>query len=318
MAEIGRDPRVAKGYLDAGLPVAIPTETVYGLGANALDEQALLRIFEAKQRPFFDPLIVHIHGISEVSTYAAEFPDQARQLAMACWPGPLTIILPKRSIVPDLATAGHPTVALRVPDHPLTLELLRSLDYPLAAPSANPFGYISPTLPAHVQEQLGYRIPYILDGGPCRVGLESTIVSFAGGSPMLLRLGGMDPVKLKSILGELPEKLHTHSDPDAPGQMDRHYAPGTGFMIEDNLEDQLGALSGKRVALIRFSAHSMKKVAVEFLLSPAGNTAEAALNLFRMLREADAGGFDAIIAELVPDEGLGRAVNDRLRRAAHR
>lgn len=317
MAVIGRDLLVAKGYLDAGLPVAIPTETVYGLGANALDEQALLRIFEAKQRPFFDPLILHISGIAEVEKYAAEFPDQARQLAIACWPGPLTIILPKKTIVPDLATAGHPTVALRVPDHLLSLELLRSLDYPLAAPSANPFGYISPTLPAHVQEQLGDRIPYILDGGPCRVGLESTIVSFAGDSPLLLRLGGMDPVKLAEILGELPEKLHTHSDPDAPGQMDRHYSPGTGFMLEADLNAQLGALSGKRVALIRFSDYSGLEVAAEFLLSPAGNTAEAALNLFRILREADVGNFDMIIAQTVPDKGLGRAVNDRLRRAAH-
>ena len=318
MAEIGRDIGMAKGFLDAGQPVAIPTETVYGLGANALSEAALLKVFEAKQRPFFDPLIVHIREMAEVEKYAAEFPGPARLLAKTFWPGPLTLILPKKPNIPDLATAGHPTVALRVPDHPLTLELLRSLDYPLAAPSANPFGYISPTRADHVQQQLGARIPYILDGGPCRVGLESTIVSFAGASPLLLRLGGMDPMLLKEILGELPEKLHTHSDPDAPGQMDKHYSPGTRFMIEDNLEDQLAALSGKSVALIRFTKPSGHEVAGEFLLSRAGNTAEAALNLFRVLREADQGGFDMIIAQSVPEEGLGRAVNDRLRRAAHR
>ncbi|WP_405512000.1 L-threonylcarbamoyladenylate synthase [Spirosoma sp. KNUC1025] len=189
MAQIGTDRQIAKQLLEAGNVVSIPTETVYGLAANALNPDAVLTIFRVKNRPTFDPLIVHTDSLEKLDRFVSTIPESARDLASTYWPGPLTLLLPKKAIIPDLVTAGLPTVGIRIPNHPLTLALLNSLDFPLAAPSANPFGYISPTTAQHVADQLGLQVPYILDGGPATIGIESTIVGFDGNKPTVFRLG---------------------------------------------------------------------------------------------------------------------------------
>ncbi len=317
MTETGTDIAHAAASLAAGKLVAIPTETVYGLAANALNPQAVASIFEAKKRPFFDPLIVHIADISEVEKCAAYFPPLARKLAAAFWPGPLTLILTKTEIVPDLVTAGQPTVGLRVPNHPLTLALLKQVDFPLAAPSANPFGYVSPTRASHVASHLGNEVDYILDGGDCEVGLESTIIGFdTHDQPVILRLGGLEISRIEEITGELGENLHQNSNPAAPGQLDMHYAPRCLLVKQDDIALQLQEAENFKTALIRFTrpidGYDPEK---QFILAPDGSLKTAASRLFGILRQLDNEGYNLAIVENVPDEGLGRAINDRLKRA---
>src|SRR5882672_5472348 len=203
MAEIGKDIAKAATLLRQGKLVAIPTETVYGLAGNALNVEAVTRIFAAKNRPYFDPLIVHVPYPSSAGEYAERIPGKALDLMEQFWPGPLTVLLSKKNIVPDLVTAGLDRVGLRCPDHPMTLALLQSLPFPLAAPSANPFGYVSPTSPHHVNDQLGNEIEYILDGGECKVGVESTIVGFEDDTPTIYRLGGLQVEAIESITGRV-------------------------------------------------------------------------------------------------------------------
>jgi len=299
--------------LTKGGVVAFPTETVYGLGANAFDAAAVARIFEIKGRPRFDPLIVHICALQQAKSLVADFPLKARALARRFWPGPLTLVLPKTERVPDIVTAGLPTVAIRMPDHPLALALIRQTDAPLAAPSANPFGRVSPTTAEHVREQLGREVDMVLDGGPCRVGIESTILSLVDGKPMLLRAGGVAVEDIEAVVGPV---LRPHSDPDrpvAPGQLARHYAPRTPLVLctDDAPTD------GRRIGLLSFQEPptTLGFTAVE-VLSPGGSLREAAANLFAALHRLDSLGLDLIIAEAVPDTGLGLAINDRLGRAS--
>ncbi len=225
MALIGSDINRASRELDKGNLVGIPTETVYGLAGNALDPKVVAKIFSVKKRPTFDPLIVHIPSFQFLNTIVAEIPEKAEKLANHFWPGPITLVLPRKDTVPDLITSGLSTVAVRVPNHPLTLKLLDQLDYPLASPSANPFGYISPTAAEHVQQQLGDKIPYILNGGPCKVGIESTIIGFESSQPVLYRSGGIPLEAIKELIGELNTSVQT-SGVAAPGMSARHYAPG--------------------------------------------------------------------------------------------
>lgn len=302
--------------LKAGQLVAIPTETVYGLAANALDGQAVAAIFAAKNRPTFDPLIVHVKSLEAAKEYVTHMPDMARQLAEAFWPGPLTLLLPKKAIIPDLVTSGLPTVAVRVPRHPLTLELLQSLDFPLAVPSANPFGYISPTTAQHVEQQLGDKITYILDGGECRVGIESTIVSLNSETPKVLRLGGLRLEDIESIIGKVETSLHSSSDPLAPGMLKSHYAPrkrlylfGKKEFVEEDIEPNIGYLFYKKINSLSCEANCL-------YLSENGDLNEAAQNFFGYLRKLDASSVNEIRAELLPEIDIGRAINDRLRRAA--
>jgi len=314
MAEIGKDIIRAKQLLQEGQLVAIPTETVYGLAANALNEKAVLEIFKAKNRPHFDPLIVHVAGIAQAETLTTSFPDRAKALAQKFWPGPLTLLLPKKEIVPDLVTSGLNTVGLRCPDHALTLELLKSLPFPLAAPSANPFGYVSPTTPQHVNEQLGDKVAYILDGGECRVGIESTIIGFEN-TPTVYRLGGLALEILEPITGPLHVQLHSSSNPHAPGQLQSHYAPLKKIVL--GRREQLLAHTTSNAGAIVFQNILVNIPATnQIILSPAGNLEEAAQHLFSALRELDKTDINLILAELVPESGLGRAINDRLRRAA--
>jgi L-threonylcarbamoyladenylate synthase len=305
--------------LRQGQLVGIPTETVYGLAGPALDETAVARIFAVKNRPHFDPLILHLADASWLDRYVHHVPEPALTLARAFWPGPLTLVLPRKMIVPDLVTSGLDTVAVRVPDHPLTLQLLRDLDAPLAAPSANPFGYISPTTAQHVLDQLGGRIAMVLDGGPCRVGLESSIVAFDGDQPQLLRLGGLSREQIEAVVGPVEVSLHQSGDPRAPGQLKSHYAPRTPLLLGD---PALLAWEhpGRRLGYLAFRTPPEGPWITGRLLSPTGDPEEAARNLFRSMRELDAEPLDFILAERLPaagpGAGLGAAINDRLERAA--
>lgn len=298
--------------------MAIPTETVYGLAANALNEKAVLSIFEAKNRPQFDPLIVHVGNLSAVDQYAVWDDQRLKQLAARFWPGPLTILLPKKSKVPDIVTSGLSRVALRVPDHPLTLQLLNMIDFPLAAPSANPFGYVSPTKPEHVQMQLGDKVSYILDGGTCGVGIESTIVGIEDGEVCVYRLGGLSIEEIEACTGKVSIRLNVSSNPAAPGQLKNHYAPRKPLYIGNAEELALKFSDRKIVALVFGSSELKLRNGVVKNLSPRGSDKEAAVNLFSFLREADASDAEVIIAQFIPESGLGAAINDRLKRASVR
>jgi L-threonylcarbamoyladenylate synthase len=313
MAETGNDIAKAKELLIQGDLVAIPTETVYGLAANALDVAAISKIFTAKNRPEFDPLIVHIKSIEEITRYATDIPTKATTLAERFWPGPLTLLLKKKSIVPDLVTSGMDTVGLRNPAHKLTLELLKELDFPLAAPSANPFGYVSPTTAKHVNDQLGDRISYVLDGGSCDVGLESTIVGFEGNETIIYRVGGLSVEDIEQTIGKATLQPYSTSNPKAPGQLKSHYAPGKKVIL-GKLEELLQQYPALESGILSFNKDFNSPY--QFILSPSGKMEEAAQNLFTALRAFDQMPIDFILAEPVPEVGLGRAINDRLRRAA--
>jgi len=318
MAEIGVDIEQAAAFLRQGKLVAIPTETVYGLAGNALDVKAVSSIFQTKNRPSFDPLILHVASLEQVSPFVSEFPEKLKRLAEAFWPGPLTLLLPRKSIVPDLVTSGLDRVAVRVPNHPLTLALLAQLDFPLAAPSANPFGYISPTQAAHVAAQLGAQIPFILDGGACAVGLESTIVGMEGEQVIIYRLGGLELSKIESVVGTVTVQAHSTSNPSAPGQLASHYAPQKPFIL-GNLGELVPQLiqQGKKVGVLSFSTHFPSLSAdCQVVLSASQDLTEAAQRLFMAMRLLDESQAELIVAEFVPEIGLGRAINDRLKRAA--
>lgn len=317
--EIGNDIAAAAEYLQAGELVAIPTETVYGLAANALNEDAVLKIYAAKKRPQFNPLIMHVASFEQAKQYIQDVSVEAEQLAAAFWPGPLTMLFNKRKNVPDLVTAGSNRVAIRVPNHPLTLQLLSKIDFPVAAPSANPSGYVSPTTAQHVYEGLQDKIPYILDGGACGVGVESTIVGWnENGELELYRLGGIAVEAIEKVIGK---KIKHHQkitdNPNTPGQLKSHYATHTPLYL-GKIDELLLQFAGRKIILINFNHyHSSVPKEQQFILSANGSKEEAAKNLFRFLREADQLQADVILAEYVPEEGLGRAVNDRLERAQH-
>jgi L-threonylcarbamoyladenylate synthase len=313
MAIIGIDIDFAKAVLERGDLVAVPTETVYGLAGNALDPAAAAKIFQVKERPSFDPLIVHVPSFDHVANYVQEVPQQAKLLAEKFWPGPLTILFKKKSFIPDLVTSGLDTVGLRCPDHPLTRKLLEAIPFPLAAPSANPFGYVSPTTAQHVAEQLGDKIPYILDGGACPVGLESTIIGFENDTPVIYRFGGLSLEKIESVIGKVEVQAFSTSNPKAPGQLKSHYAPGKKVIVGD-LEALRDQYSAEPVALLTFKINFHTQH--QYVLSPEGNLEEAAQHLFTALRMLDKMPVNYILTEFVPDSGLGRAINDRLRRAS--
>jgi L-threonylcarbamoyladenylate synthase len=318
VTEIGTSIQNSIRILRQGQPVAIPTETVYGLAANALDPDAVLKIFKAKNRPHFNPLICHLPDWAAVKKYVANLPADAEILAKIFTPGPLTFLLEKRPIVPDLVTAGSPKVAIRIPAHPMTRELLAQLDFPLAAPSANPFGYVSPTTAQHVFEGLKGKIPYILDGGECQIGLESTIVDFENGEVIVRRKGGVVVEAIEQALGKkVLVKTDSEDHPVAPGMLKSHYATATP-LYAGGAEEMARHFPDKKICLIEFGGklHGMAAFA-RFQLSLKASLDEAAKNLFKTMRQADQCGAEVILVEWLPEEGLGRAINDRLRRACH-
>lgn len=314
MSIIGTDISLAKKTLENEDLVAIPTETVYGLAANGLISEAVAKIFAAKNRPTFDPLILHTHRLDEVKKYAPSIPAALQVLAEKFWPGPLTLLLEKNELVPDLVTSGLPTVAFRIPNHPLTLTLLQQLSFPIAAPSANPFGYISPTTAQHVDNQLGDRVQYILDGGACTVGVESTIVGIEDEKVVVYRLGGLSIEAIEAVIGKVEVKSHSSSNPKAPGMLESHYAPRKPMLL-GKVEDLLITHATKKVGVLSFQKNYLN-TSSNLVLSPTGDTLEAAANLFSYMRLLDSQDIDIILAEELPEAELGRAINDRLRRAA--
>lgn len=299
--------------LSQGEPVALPTETVYGLAADATNPDAMLKIFEAKERPFFDPLIVHIPDFEWLDRITKNRDPLAERLAARFWPGPLTFVLQKRELVPDLATSGLQTVAVRMSAHPVFREVCIKFGNPLAAPSANRFGRISPTAAEHVWTELQGRIPLILDGGSTSHGIESTIIALENGRIRILRAG---PVT-REQLGEFAEVIsQSSSNPsEAPGQLKSHYAPRTPLHITSP-EILSSGFEGKRMGLLawRMPAYPQRFAAIEFL-AQSGDLREAAATLFAKMRHLDEANLDLILAEPVPEEGLGIAIMDRLRRA---
>jgi L-threonylcarbamoyladenylate synthase len=287
--------------LRAGEVVALPTETVYGLAADARNADAVAKIFEAKERPRFDPLIVHLTNREALAEVSCVDSDLLRKLIDEFWPGPLTIVLPKGEIIPDLVTAGLETVAVRMSAHPLFQQIVSAFRGPLAAPSANRFGRISPTMAQHVYDELAGRIPFIVDGGPTTHGIESTIVRAIDDTIEILRPG---PITAEMLHEFAPVRVGRRSDTVvAPGQFKTHYAPQTKLIVVDDLHTFVPSIG------TRFGVISLRS------LSESGNLREAATNLFRTLRELDAANLDLIVAEKVPDEGIGVAINERLQRA---
>jgi len=294
--------------LRGGALVAFPTETVYGLGADATNGRAVAAVFAAKGRPKFNPLIVHVPGAEEAERHVT-FSPLARRLADAFWPGALTLVLPRRadSELSLLVSAGLDTVAVRAPSHPVARALLLAVERPLAAPSANRSGRVSPTTAAHVAEELGDAVETILDGGPTALGLESTIVGFDGGAPVLLRPGAIARAEIEAVAGPLQERKT--ATVNAPGQTASHYAPRARLRL--NAAD---AAAGE--ALLAFGPHGPRDAKAAMNLSASGDVREAAANLFAMLRALDAGGAKTIAVMPIPTTGLGEAINDRLERAA--
>jgi len=317
VAEIGENIDLAKALLQGNDLVGIPTETVYGLAGNAFNEDAILQIFKVKNRPSFDPLIVHAASLNQIKDFVKEIPKQAELLMQQLWPGPLTILLKKKKVIPDLVTSGLETVAVRIPRHPLTLSLLESLDFPLAAPSANPFGYISPTKAAHVNEQLGGSLKYILDGGDCHIGVESTIISFEEELPTILRPGGQSLEHLEELLGKVKINTHSSSTPSAPGMLKSHYSPIKKVVLGKK-EEVLREYPASQIGVLVFGDLLTDIPKQNQLnLSVSKNLDEAAKNLFGYLRELDQmTDIQVIITETVPNTGLGKAINDRLKRAS--
>lgn len=296
--------------------MAIPTETVYGLAANAFNEEAVLKIFEAKKRPAFDPLIVHCADFEMVNRISRDFPEVLQRLCMKFWPGPLTVVVEKSDLVPDLVTSGFSTVGIRIPNHTLTLELLAALDFPLAAPSANPFTYVSPTSPEHVAKQLGDQIDYILDGGESGIGIESTIVRYRNETIEVLRLGGLSIENLEAAT-EVPVTIVDSKDNvSVPGNFKKHYSNRKEIKLYTELPKPV--YSATEVWLYYSRAHCENPTKNCWFLSENGSTTEAASNLFKTLRALDIPEIDTVHVEMAPQHGLGPAINDRLKRASAR
>ena len=303
----------AAALLRTGGVVAFPTETVYGLGADAFDARAVARIFEIKARPTFDPLIVHVLDEVMLARVASSVSPAVRALIARFWPGPLTLVLRKQAEVPDLVTAGLPTVAVRMPAHPIARALLARAGTPIAAPSANPFGYLSPTRAEHVAAMLGERVDAIVDGGSTEHGLESTIVMLEP-EAVLLRHGAVPVEAIEAITGPLARELPDAHRPLAPGRLPQHYAPRTPIRVIDDAAS-VPQSERERAALLAFRA-AEPGYAASRVLSARGDLREAAAHLFEYLHELDALGLARIDAERVPSEGIGAAISDRLARAA--
>jgi L-threonylcarbamoyladenylate synthase len=312
--KIGTDLDEAIAVLNASELVAIPTETVYGLAANALDVAAVSKIFEAKNRPFFNPLILHFATVNQIEQYA-ELDETSKLLANHFMPGPFTLLLNKKKAVPDLVTAGSNKVAVRIPNHTMTLQLLSQLHFPLAAPSANPFGYVSPVTANHVLQGLQGKIKYILDGGNCTVGLESTIIEVDNNQIVLHRAGGISIEEIEAVVGRKIIIATHHSKPQTSGQLKSHYATSTP-LLQGNIVELLKQFSGSKIAIISFQQQYQSiDVEHQFVLSSKGDLSEAAQNLFGTMRKLDNMNYDIIIAENFPNTGLGVAINDRLKKA---
>ena len=313
---ITSDLNQVKTALINGDIIALPTETVYGLAANIYLDSALEKVFKLKKRPSYNPLIVHISNAGILEQIAKNIPAKALELANVFWPGPLTLVLEKQDQIPNRITAGKPTVAVRVPNHPIALQLLKSLNFPLAAPSANPFGSLSPTSAEHVAIYFKEEINFILDGGPCCFGLESTIIGFENDKPILYRHGAISIQEIEKIIGPIKIKNQNSKNPSAPGMLTRHYAPKTQIQINEDISLALAQNPDKKIGVLSFRKN--KKIKTEIhqeVLSISGDLNEASKNLYAALHRLDQMNLDLIISSFFPEKGLGKTINDRLKRA---
>jgi L-threonylcarbamoyladenylate synthase len=313
---ITSDITLIKQQLERGEVVGIPTETVYGLAANIYDEQAISKIFTTKGRPNTNPLIVHVKSMEQARTLVAHFPPKAALLAERFWPGALTLILPKSELISPSITANQSTVAVRMPNHSTTLQLLETLDFPLAAPSANPYNRISPTRSSHVEAYFPQIA--ILEGGNCEAGVESTILSFEGDEVVLLRHGAIPVEAIEKEVGRILDRTGSDSTQLAPGRSKKHYSPLCELIISYEPLFMLSAVQQKKVGILWFKEvqiHS-PKVAINHILSPSGSFQEAAANMYDALHQLEKSGVDLIIVERLPNQDLGRTINDRFERAA--
>ena len=319
MTIISKDIEKAVEILNNEDLVAIPTETVYGLAGNIFSDKAIRKIFQLKQRPLFNPLIVHTHSIAQLENIVSYIPEKAKQLADTFWPGSLTLILKKKNNIPDLVTAGKDTVGVRIPNHPVTLSLLKKLSFPLAAPSANPFGNISPTNPKHVEKYFKGKLSMSLDGGDCKKGIESTIIGFENDEPVLYRLGSIALEEITKVIGPVEVKNKKENAPDAPGMLSRHYAPETNTFLVNDVEKFIADFPDKKIGLLLFKKEiNSPNIQDQVILSSEGDLNEAATNLYASLHKLDHLNLDLIVAERLPDVGLGKSINDRLERATKR
>jgi L-threonylcarbamoyladenylate synthase len=315
---IGKDINYAAQLLMAGELVAMPSETVYGLAGNALNPFVLEKIYKAKERPFTNPLIMHLATPAEIDYYAQDIPSTARLLIEAFMPGPLTVLLPKKSIVPDMVSAGSPYAAFRVPANPTTTQLLSMLPFPLAAPSANRFKAVSPTTTAHVFSQLHNRIPYILDGGTATEGLESTIVGFEGDTVVVHRLGAVTLEQLMEVWPKVVHRQHAIAEATtalAPGTMARHYSPATPLVVTTDVPQTITHLKPRSIGLILLKPAVHHGVCHTRALTQDGDLKKAGQNLYSVLHDIDKLKLDYIVVEKLPDMHLGKTINDRLSRA---
>jgi L-threonylcarbamoyladenylate synthase len=310
--------QVAVAALQNNEIIGLPTETVYGLAGNAYSEVAVQKIFALKNRPHYNPLIVHIKSAAALTLVAKNIPAVAQQLADAFWPGPLTLVLEKQDHIPAIVTGGKNTVGIRVPNHPVALELLQQLDFPLAAPSANPFGSISPTTAKHVEDYFSGSLDIILEGGSCEKGIESTIIGFENEQAVLYRQGSTKVQDIEKITGPLKIRVHANNESVvAPGMLSKHYAPITTIILTDNIALDIQKYSDKRIGILQLSPTTLPSfvTAVE-TLSQTGNLEEAAKNLYAAMHRLDHQNLDLIIAQKMPAVAMGLAINDKLERAA--
>ena len=319
MTLITTDINLASEMLKNEDVIGMPTETVYGLAGNIYSEKAIKKIYEIKKRPFINPLIVHIKSLECLNKVAINVSESALKLANTFWPGPLTLILDKHSSIPDLITAGKNTVAVRIPNHPVALALLEIVNFPLAAPSANPFGCISPTSAKHVAEYFNDEISIVLEGGNCQKGIESTIIGFRNKQPILYRHGSISVQEIEAVVGKLEILTKNDSAPEAPGMLSKHYAPITETFLTNDVIKFIKKSPHKKIGLLLFKQEiDNQKIIHQEVLSKSGDLKEAASNLYAALHRLDKLNLDIIIAEQFPDIGLGKTINDRLERATKR
>ena len=319
MIKISKDSALAAEILNNNKVIGFPTETVYGLAGNIFSEQAITSIFEIKKRPRFNPLIVHIAKIDELAKIAKEIPENALKLAEQFWPGPLTLLLKKRDNVPDYITAGKDSVAVRIPNHELALEILNAVDFPLAAPSANPFGSISPTTAQHVADFFPTQVEAVFDGGACQNGIESTIVGFDGNKVIIYRLGAISIEDIENIVGKTERLTLDENVPIAPGMLKKHYSPKTNFVLSNAVEVELLKHKNLKIGVLSFTKNYISNYikAIE-ILSPNRDFKEASRKLYAAMHRLDKQNLDIIISEIFPDHDLGKSINDRLSRAAEK
>jgi L-threonylcarbamoyladenylate synthase len=305
--------------LNQGDLVAIPTETVYGLAGSAFSEHTIQKIFQLKNRPFCNPLILHTHSMEEVLKFVQHVPPAAMKLAEAFWPGPLTLLLPKKSIIPQIVTAGSHLVAVRIPNHPVTLSLLKQLDFPLVAPSANPYTRISPTNSKMVYDYFGEELPIILEGDICSKGIESTIVGFQENTPVIYRQGAISVDAIEFIVGKSKVQATKNEKITTPGMSAMHYAPRTKFCIVENIVNFIHENQGLKIGALTLGKLDINQPNTTIInLSIAADLEEASTNLYKSMYELDGMGLDCIIIELFPEIGIGKSLNDRISRASFR